>query len=644
MTDIIGIDLGTTSSTVAVYRDGRPVVVTTQDGPEVPSLVSFNRNGEPGVGHRARLQTKVYPADTVYSVKRLLGRRFDDPVVQQVRKQQPQIIRRGEDGGVVVMTTASGRTYSPEELVAMILRQLRLEAETYLGSTVTRAVLAVPAHFSDRQRHAAREAGRLAGLDIVRVINEPTAAALAYGAQRDGARRLLVVDLGGGHYDVSLVESDGGAVRVFASHGDPGLGGEDWDAAVSDYLAAEFLKFHGVALKQSPHAVHRLRKAAEEARIALSGTKETTISLPFIISGMAGPRHLNMILTRAQFEARTATLNERLPGPMERVMADAAMLQDAARQRNVDSVLLIGGCARMPTLQNIVKRVVGDAPIEIPENGHLVAMGAALQAAQLAGETDDVTLRDVTPLSLGLETMGGLMTPLIPRNTPIPVKRSEIFSTIEDDQTEVEIHVLQGERSMASDNSKLGVFHLRGIPPAPRGVPQIEVTFEVDPDGILHVEARDMASGSCHELHVTTGEALAGQDVQRMVEEAASCELEDMEKRALIEAQNLGRQILYQTERCLQHLDGMSDRADCDRKRKEIRQKLEALEQALDGKDMQEIQQLTGEIQEASMILNHLVYDKDGRFDGRIVRKHEKEGEGPESRGGKHTEIVVEPI
>ncbi len=634
MTHIIGIDLGTTSSAVAVYRDGRPVVISTSSGIETPSLVAFNRNGEPSVGRRAYHQAAVSPGDAVYSVKRLLGRHFDDPVVQQVRRQQPFTLRRATDGGVEIYTASSGRAYSPQEVVSMILRYLRLEAEAYLGAPVSQAVLAVPAQFTDRQRQAAREAARLADLDVLRVVNEPTAAALAYGAhKKEAQRRILVVDLGGGHYDVSLLESHGGAVRVYASHGDPGLGAEEWDARISDYLADEFLKYHGVELKRDRHAVHRLRKAAEEAREQLAQAAQTTIDLPFITSGAAGPRHLKITLTRGQFEEATAALKARLARPIEQALADAGF--DAAQ---LDAVLLAGGGARMPALNEVVRRIAGSTPVELAGDLQLVAQGAALQAGQLAGDLHDVTLSDVTPLSLGLETMGGLMTPLIPRNTPFPVRRKEVFSTIEDNQTEVEIHVLQGERSMASDNSKLGVFHLKGIPPAPRGVPQIVVTFEVNADGILHVEARDMASGSCHELRLTTGQAQQ-QDVQRLVEEAASCEAEDSQKRTLIEAQNLGRQILYQTERCLHHLNGMGGSAECARERREIGEKLSALETAIAAGDLQLIQRLTDEIQLSSTLLNHLVYDSSA---GSQQPRTKKGDSG--FRGSSLTDIVVEPL
>lgn len=634
MTGIIGIDLGTTSSSVAVYRDGRPTVITTGDGAYIPSLVTFNRNGEPSVGYRAQRRAAVNPSDAVFSVKRLLGRSPEDPVVQRVRSRQSFTVQHAEGGNVEILTPSSGRPYTPQEIASLILRHLKQEAEAYLGSSVRRAVLAVPAHFNDSQRQSAREAGRLAGLDILRVINEPTAAALAYGNRHSDKRRVLVIDLGGGHYDVSLLEIQGGSVTVYASDGDSDLGGEEWDAAIADYLAAEFLKIHGSDLKRDEHASYRLRSAAEEARKQLSEADQASIHLPFITSGLAGPKHLEMTLTRSRFASETADLNARLAQPIERVIADARKMG-----ATVDHVLLIGGSAHMPALQEIVRDVVGDVPIELSGARHLVALGAALQAGQLAGDLHDVALRDVTPLSLGLETMGGLMTPIILRNTPIPVKRSEVFSTIGDNQTEVEIHVLQGERSMASDNSKLGVFHLRGIPAAPRGVPQIEVTFEVDADGILHVAARDMASGSTHALTVTTGETLAQTDIQRLVEEAASCEAEDLAKRSLIEAQNLGRQIIYQTERCLQHLNGLNEKAACVRKQEEIRTRLDALQQAIDAGEISEIRKQTAEIQQASSILHHLIYgDSAPQIDS---SRYDGKGDLKQSR---HTEIVVEKL
>ena len=644
MTGIIGIDLGTTSSAVAVYRDGHPTVVTTSEGSRIPSLVTFNRNGEPSVGHRARRQAVVSPADAVYSAKRLLGRQFDDAVVELVRQQQPFTVRRARDGGVEIMTPGSGRPYSPQEVVSMILRQLKQEAESYLGAPVERAVLAVPAHFNDNQRQAAREAGKLAGLKILRIVNEPTAAALAYGSRRDKdhgerrqhgeRRRILVIDLGGGHYDVSLLEIDGGSVTVFASHGDPALGCEDWDTTIADYLAGEFLRHHGIELKRNHHAIRRLRSAAAESRQQLSHQTRAMINLPFITSGAAGPRHLNMTLTRTKFASQTAALSARLAQPIHRVLQDAEVSADA-----LDRVLLIGGGTQMPLVREMVRDIVSLAPIDDAHDEQLVALGAALQAGLLAADVHNVALHDVTPLSLGLETMGGLMTTVIPRNTPIPVQRTEIFSTPDDGQTEVEIHVVQGERPMAADNSKLGVFLLQGIPSAPRGVPQIEVTFAVDADGILHVGARDMASGSNHALSVTTREALAASDVKRLVDEAASHEAEDIQKRTLVEAQNLAQQIMYQTKRCLQHLNGVGIKADCSRKRKEITEKLQALQSAIDGRDAEKIRKLTDEIQDASTILNHLVY---GEIDQDLDAT--QAADSGILRVGNYTEIVVEEL
>ena len=635
MAGIIGIDLGTTSSAVAVYKDGHPTVITTSEGRHIPSLVAFNRNGELIVGEAARRQAAVNPADAVYSIKRLLGRRFDDPVTQLECRRQPFTMRRDADGGIAIFTPGSGRILKPQEVAAAILRRLKQEAESYLGSSVRQAVLTVPSFFDDNQRQAMEEAGRLAGLDILSVINEPTAAALAYGALDSGRKKVLVVDLGGGNYDVSALEIDNASVTVHASDGDPSLGGEDWDAVIATHLADEFLRYHGIDLAHNERAARRLREAAEEVRKQLSNKQQVTIDLPFISSGSNGPRHLKMTVTQSEFESLTASLTARLVEPLHRVLQNAGM-----RASDLDSVLLVGGASQARPIQEIIGELTGLVPVENIDPQEMVALGAALRAGVLAGDVQDLQWKDVTPLSLGLETMGGLMTTIIPRNTPLPVRRTETFSTSEDGQTEVEVHVLQGERLMASDNTRLGVLQLQEIPVAPRGIPQIEVTFELDAGGILHIGAEDMATGSSHALTVSIWDGLEVADVQRLMEEAASHESEDIRRRTLVEARNLARQTIYQTERCLEHLNGLAGRSDCREKRQEISVKVEALQTALVGRDVERIRTLTGEVRDASTLLNQLAYGRTSKGKSDEGREHNSGSPHPR----KYTEITVERL
>lgn len=600
---IIGIDLGTTASVIAAYSDGKPGVINTGDGKRLPSVVAYSHHGEATVGDAARRLALSDPAGVVPSVKRLLGRQFDDPVVQSVCEQQPFSLREADDGSVEIVRPGSGRAYTPSEVVSTILRKLKQEAEAHLGTTVRSAVLTVPTHFDERQRQALRRAAQLTDLDVLSVIGETTAAALAYSTRRPEHRQLLVVDLGGGHYDVSVLEIDGGTITVHATDGDPTLGGEEWDAAIATHLADEFLRQHGNDLRRNHHATRRLRSAAERARKQLSRQSAVTISLPFIASGVSGPQHLNTTLTREQFEARTVALQARLREPIRRALEQARLSVTA-----LDSVLLVGGGTRMPVARQVIREIVGQTPLEDVAGENLVALGAALHAGHLSGVDGDGALHEVTPLSLGLETMGGLMATIVPRNTPIPVRRSEVFGIAEEGLTDVKIRVLQGERPLAADNNELGVIHLENIPAAPRGVPQIEVTFEINAGGRLRVSARELASDIHQVLETTTGDTVADVDVQRLVQEAQSHEAEDLRKRTAVETRNLARQVIYQTERNLQHLNGVNNRAGCQDKRNEVNKKLAALKEAVEGHDYQTIRRLTNEIQDANIVLNELAY------------------------------------
>ncbi|MGQ9458124.1 MAG: molecular chaperone DnaK, partial [Anaerolineae bacterium] len=535
MSKIIGIDLGTTNSVVAVVEGGQPTVIPTAEGGNLcPSVVAFTKTGERLVGQTARRQAIVNPENTIFSIKRLMGRRFDDPEVQKARKVLPYKIVEGPKGDARVYIPQTGREYTPQEISAMILRKLKEDAEAYLGEKVEKAVITVPAYFNDSQRQATKDAGQIAGLEVVRIINEPTAASLAYGLDKSQAETILVFDLGGGTFDVSILEVGEGVIEVRATSGDTFLGGDDWDQRVVNYLAEEFRKEYGIDLRQDRQALQRLKEAAEKAKIELSSMTETEINLPFITADASGPKHLQMRLTRAKLEQLTEDLVQRCRGPFEQALRDAKMAI-----RDIDEVVLVGGATRMPMIQNLVRELTGGKePHKGVNPDEVVAVGAAIQAGVLAGEVRDVVLLDVTPLTLGVETLGGVMTPIIERNTTIPVRKSQIFTTAEDGQTAVTIHVLQGERPMAADNMTLGRFNLEGIPPAPRGVPQIEVTFDIDANGILNVSARDKATGKEQRITITATTNLSKEDVDRMIREAKLHEAEDRRRRELAEARN----------------------------------------------------------------------------------------------------------
>ncbi|MDX1613333.1 MAG: molecular chaperone DnaK [Candidatus Promineifilaceae bacterium] len=600
MSKIVGIDLGTTNSVVAVMEGGEATVISTAEGGRLaPSVVAFNKNGERLVGQTAKRQATINPENTIFSVKRFIGRRFDDSETQEEVKRVPYAIESGPKGDVRINVPNAGKSYTPQEISAMVLAKLKKDAEDYLGESVSKAVITVPAYFNDSQRQATKDAGKIAGLEVMRIINEPTAAALAYGLDKKEDETILVFDLGGGTFDVSILEVSEGLVEVRATNGDTHLGGDDWDKAIVDWIVEQYRADQGIDLSQDRQALQRVREAAEKAKIELSSTMQSEINLPFITADASGPKHLQMNLTRAKFEQLTTHLVERLKTPFNKALADGDISAG-----ELDEVVLVGGATRMPMVQEMVKELTGKDPNKSVNPDEVVALGAALQAGVLSGDVSDVLLLDVTPLSLGLETLGSVMTTLIPRNTTIPTRKSEVFSTAEDGQTAVDIHVLQGERPMAGDNHTLGVFRLEGIPAAPRGVPQIEVTFDIDANGILNVSATDKATGKSQQITITATTNLTEEDVDRMVKEAEQHATADQQRRELIEARNTADHVIYQTEKNLENLNGQAP-AEL---RQELEQKLEQLKEAAQGDDVNSIRQLTQEVQQASMAIGQQAY------------------------------------
>jgi molecular chaperone DnaK len=598
MSKIIGIDLGTTNSVVSVMEGGDPTVISTAEGGRLcPSVVAFTKNGERLVGQTAKRQAVVNSENTVYSIKRFMGRRFDE--VETERKMVSYEVVEGPSNDVRVRIPINNKEYTPQEISAMILAKLKTDAESYLGESVTKAVITVPAYFNDSQRQATKDAGKIAGLEVMRIINEPTAAALAYGLDKKENETILVFDLGGGTFDVSLLDVGEGVVEVKATNGDTHLGGDDWDQRIVNYIASEFKKDQGVDLKQDRQALQRLREAAEKAKIELSSVTETEVNLPFISADASGPKHLQMRITRATFEQLTEDLVDRIRGPFKAVLKDANI-----SEADVDEVVLVGGATRMPMVQELVRSLTGKEPHKGVNPDEVVSVGAAIQGGVLAGDVKDVLLLDVTPLSLGIETLGGVMTVLIERNTTIPIKKAEIFSTAEDSQTAVDVHVLQGERPMAADNMTLGRFRLEGIPPAPRGIPQIEVTFDIDANGILNVMAQDKATGREQKVTITASTNLENDDVERMVQEAKKHESEDRRRRELAEARNQGDSLAYQAEKALKELGDKVPAGD----RQSIEKKVADLREAVKGDDLQRIKQLTEEVQQASYALSQQMY------------------------------------
>lgn len=601
MAKVVGIDLGTTNSCVAVMEGGKPTVIANAEGfRTTPSVVAYSKNGDRLVGQIAKRQAVINPENTFYSVKRFIGRRYEE-VTDEAKQVSYKVVRVGDN--VRLECPALNKQFAPEEISAQVLRKLIDDASKYLGETVTQAVITVPAYFNDSQRQATKDAGKIAGIEVLRIINEPTAASLAYGLDSKQNETILVFDLGGGTFDVSLLEVGDGVFEVLATSGDTHLGGDDFDKKIVDWLADRFQKLEGIDLRKDKQALQRLTEAAEKAKIELSSVTQTEINLPFITATQDGPKHLDETLTRAEFERLCSDLIDRCRKPVEQALKDAKI-----DKSKISEVVLVGGSTRIPAIQQLVREMLGKEPNQSVNPDEVVALGAAVQAGVLAGEVKDILLLDVTPLTLGVETLGGVMTPMIPRNTTIPTKKSEVFSTAVDGQSNVEIHVLQGERQMASDNKSLGTFRLDGIPPAPRGVPQIEVTFDIDANGILSVTAKDKGTGKEQSIKITGASTLDKAEVERMVKEAERNAAEDKAKRERIEAKNQAESLAYQAEK---QLKDFGDKVPASDKTK-VEGLIGDLRQAINKDDHDRIKSLTEELKQAIYALSSAMYQQAG--------------------------------
>ncbi len=626
MGKIIGIDLGTTNSVCGIMLGGEPTVIPSAEGGRlVPSVVAINpTTGERMVGQVAKRQAIVNPENTIFSIKRFMGRKFDDPEVQRAIKLVPYKVTAAPNGDVRVWM--GDKEYSPPEISAMILQKIKTDAEAYLGEPVTQAVITVPAYFNDSQRQATKDAGRIAGLEVLRIINEPTASSLAYGLDKKKDETIAVFDLGGGTFDISILDVGDGVFEVRATNGDTFLGGDDWDRRIIDYVADEFKKEQGIDLRDDRQALQRLREACEKAKIELSTVMETEINLPFITADATGPKHLQMRLTRARLEQLTEDLIERTIGPCKQALADAKL-----KPSDIDEVVLVGGMTRMPAVQRKVAEFFGKEPHKGVNPDEVVGLGAAIQAGVLGGEVKDILLLDVTPLTLSIETLGHVATPLIERNTTIPTRKSQIFSTATDGQTQVEIHVVQGERPMAYDNKSLGRFILDGIPPAPRGIPQIEVTFDIDANGILNVSAKDKATGREQSMQIIPSSGLSESEVERMVREAEQFREQDRQKKEEVEARNIADNTVYAAEKLMRE---QGDKVP-DHLRSDVNARIEALKTAMQGSDVAAIRRRTDELNQVLQQVGATMYQGAGPGTP-------PPGGGPEPPKGGGEEEVIE--